>query len=354
MNREGLRVTRRILSSGMGREPIRRLLNMVASLALIAMMLGAGLGASQAATASAPVERPAPKTDAGYVDLTGDFARVYDRDANLPDRQRIDAFIAEFARLLPGFYSAQRVYDGNQSRYDQRLLRAFTNYPSQREGIGKVSDQFGRLLGGATADFRKAFPGYRSTVPVYLLNALGEMDGGTRDLPSGKALIFGADVIARIHPNDRLMPLFHHELFHVYQSQITNIQDCDQLWCSLWVEGLAVYVAQRLNPGATDAELLLTFPEPIRPAIDAHRGEAVCTVLGKLDSRDEKDMRAMFSTARLGPNLPPRFGYYIGYLVAQDLGRSRSLETLAKLEGPALRQSIERSLANMASCNHAA
>ena len=180
------------------------------------------------------------------------------------------------------------------------------------------------------------------------------MDGGTRDLPSGTALIFGADVIVRIHPDDRLMPLFDHELFHVYQSQTTKIQDCDQVWCSLWVEGLAVYVAQRLNPGATDAELLLTFPEPIRPAIDGHRGEAICTVLAKLGSRDEKDMGAMFSTGRLSPNLPPRFGYYVGYLVARDLGRSRSLETLARLQGPALRTLIARSLANLASCKHAA
>jgi len=327
------------------------LLNVLASLALIGTTFSSGLGAVQAAAASPPAQTTAANKDAGFVDLTRDFARIYDRDANLPDRQRIDVFIAEFDRLIPGFYSAKRVYDGNQSRYDQRLLRAFANYPAQRAAIDKVSEQFSRQLGGATIDFKKAFPGYRSTVPIYLVNALGEMDGGTRELPSGNALIFGADVIARIHPNDRLMPLFDHELFHVYHAQTTKVQECDLVWCGLWVEGLAVYVAQRLNPGATDAELLLTFPEPIRPVIDAHREEAVCTMLGKLDSRDEKDKAAMFSTARLGPNLPPRFGYYMGYLVARDLGRTRSLETLARLQGPALRKLIERSLANLAPCN---
>jgi hypothetical protein len=324
---------------------------MVASLALVGTIFTSGVEASQAAAASVPADTATAKTSAGYIDLTGDFARIYDRDANLPDKQRIEVFIAEFERLIPGFYSAQRVYDGDKSRYDQRLLSAFAKYPSQRAAIGKVSDQFGELIGSAIAGFRKAFPGYRTTVPVYLVNSLGEMDGGTRDLPSGKALIFGADVIARIHSADRLMPLFDHELFHVYQSQTTKLQECDQVWCSLWVEGLAVYVAQRLNPGATDGELLLTFPEPIRPAMDAHRKEAVCTVQGKLDSRDEKDMGAMFSTGRLGPNLPPRFGYYVGYLVARDLGRSRSLETLARLQGPALRRLIARSLGTLASCN---
>ncbi len=308
------------------------------------------LHASEAAAAS-DSRGSGPPEAVHYVDLTGDFARIYDRDANLPDQQRVERFTADFAALIPGFYSAQRLYDGNEVKFEQRVLRAFSKYPSQRAGIGEVSDQFAQLLGGATASFEKEFGPFRSAVPVYLVNSLGEMDGGTRDLPSGRALIFGADVIAQVHANDRLRPLFTHELFHVYHAQQTDLSGCDQLWCSLWTEGLAVYVAQRLNADATDSELLLTFPEPIRPLVDAHKREAVCTTLEKLDSRDGRDFSAMFSSARLGPNLPPRFGYYVGYLVARELGRTTSLENLARLHGSTLRSLIEATLTGLANCN---
>jgi hypothetical protein len=39
--------------------------------------------------------------------------------------------------------------------------------------------------------------------------------------------------------------------------------ECDQVWCNLWTEGLAVYAAQQLNRDASDSQLLLMQPEPI-------------------------------------------------------------------------------------------
>ena len=56
----------------------------------------------------------------------------------------------------------------------------------------------------------------------------------------------------------------HHELFHLYHSRA--FEGCDAVWCGLWREGLAVHVAAELNPGASDAELVLTMPVPLRAA----------------------------------------------------------------------------------------
>jgi len=38
--------------------------------------------------------------------------------------------------------------------------------------------------------------------------------------------------------------------------------------------------------------------------------------------------------------LPWRSGYYLGFLVAKDLGRHRSLDALARLRGPELEREI--------------
>ena len=52
----------------------------------------------------------------------------------------------------------------------------------------------------------------------------------------------------------------------------------------------------------------------------------------------------------LSANLPVRFGYYVGLLVAQDLGRTRSLQQLAALKPAEARPLVEQSLRGMADC----
>ena len=71
------------------------------------------------------------------------------------------------------------------------------------------------------------------------------MDGGTRSVKGQRYLVFGADVMARVTTPGRERPFFHHELFHVYNEKFFS--ECDPLWCALWMEGLAVYVSERLN-----------------------------------------------------------------------------------------------------------
>jgi hypothetical protein len=172
-------------------------------------------------------------------------------------------------------------------------------------------------------------------------------------------LIFGADMIAEIHPRDDVTPLFHHELFHLYQRQVAPTCP-DALWCGLWGEGLAVYVASRLNPKASDSELLLINPDlfpggaiSLRQAYDKNRTAAVCTALSQLDSSDEQINRAFFSSGQVDERLPPRIGYYLGYLAAADLGKRYPLARLAKLPAAEVRKSIEASLRARGECPNA-
>ncbi|MEO5774099.1 MAG: hypothetical protein ABIQ32_08285 [Sphingomicrobium sp.] len=283
------------------------------------------------------------------VDLTDDFARIYDRDAALLDQERVARFKADFAKILPGFYDEKRV-EAPADKYDARLLRGFKAFPEQREGIARVSREFAGLLGPAQRSFEAQFGPMTGYPPVYLVNSLDEFDGGTRDLPEGTRLMFGADMIDRIHKDVPIQPFFHHELFHLLHTR--TFEDCGQLWCSLWAEGLAVYVSHKLNPMADDKALLLTFPRPLGPAVEAHKSAAVCAVLGRLDSTDSADYKPLFTGGGegLSPDLPPRFAYYVGLLVAEDLGRTRSLKQLTAMPHAEVRPLLERSLRSMATC----
>lgn len=293
------------------------------------------------ACASAGIAEPAGLK---LVDVTGDFDRVAASTAALSDKERVAEFEKSMAGVANGFYVRSR----KPERYDERVLKNLTEYPQHRAAILKVARDFRLAFAPARASFERRFGRVSSSQPVYILHSLGEMDGGTRDLNGKSTLLFGADVIAKIHGDNDIAPFFHHELFHVYHRSI--MPDCEPLWCSLWEEGLATYVAKTLNPQAGEEALMLDLPAPIRPAVDANRAAAVCAVVPLLNSADEKDYSSLFYGNAHLPGMPARMGYYIGYLVAADLGRTRTLQQLARLKPAETRRLIDQSLARMAKC----
>ena len=290
-----------------------------------------------------------PANDLELVDFTDEFAQVWDATATLPDPQRTAVFKAEFAKLLPGFYDHNRMRGATEAKYDERLLQGLKAYPEQRAGIARVSKEFAQTIAPARASFEREFGPMRGYPDVYLVNSLGEFDGGTRTLGGVSHLMFGADMIDRLYKTTPIQPFFHHELFHLYHGR--TFEDCEPIWCSLWSEGLAVHVAKTLNPDANDASLLLTFPVSLREAVEKDRRGAICAVVAKLDSTKDEDYPPLFQgRPNPGGAFPPRYGYYVGYLVAQDLGRTRTLKQLAALKAAEVKPLIEASLRGMADC----
>lgn len=102
----------------------------------------------------------APPSKSGHglqlVDLTDDFDRSWTATKDLPDDQRVEAFEADFAKILPGFYSADRVKDFmTPEKYRAFVLKGLKAYPERRAGIQRVSSQFGSLIAPAQASFEK-------------------------------------------------------------------------------------------------------------------------------------------------------------------------------------------------------
>ncbi len=279
-----------------------------------------------------------------YTDLTDDFATLYDEGGT--DAERVARIRARLGEKLPGFYEPER-FQKDEAWFAARMARYLATYLAERDGIADVSARFAEMFDPAVVDFEERLDLLPTDIPVYLLVSLGEFDGGTRDYGGSVKLMFGADVMAEIHKGDA-RPFMQHELFHLYHAK--RFAECAEVWCSLWTEGLATHVSAELNPGASDAGLGLTLPEPIRPQLMEHRAEAVCAVVARLDSTDPQDFGALFSFERVNANLPPRFGYMVGMWVAQDLGRDHDLRKLAELSGPPLRAEIEASLRRMADC----
>ena len=295
------------------------------------------------AAAATPVASAKRVEEARFTSLVPQFDRMALRAAPLPEADRIAAFRREVVPLLPDFY---RPHGSKPEKYWAVVAKEIADYPARRDGIRNAA----RLVEGARADagvrFRRSFPDYRATTPVYLLHSLGEMDGGTRTVGGRTVLIFGADVIARFHDASSIGPLFDHELFHTYHAAF--FPECARVWCQLWTEGMAVYVAERMNAGASDRALLLDFPAPIRPAVDRDFPAVVAQVRAALDHEEGPDVDRMFAMGRPGPGLPERYGYLVGLKIAERLGRTRSLAQLAHLRPAQVRPLIEHTLDEMA------
>lgn len=274
---------------------------------------------------------PALAAPLTVVNLADDFTRFWDATQAMPLPDRIAAFKRDVGGKLPAFYGIAR-FEGAlpQPVHDEFIGNAITSFPTIRPVyVAKVA-AFEAGLQRDSRSFREAFPDFTQTAPIYLLHSLGEMDGGTRTLDGKSALIFGADVMARAHQGWRSeAPFFHHELFHVYHEP--RLGTCDAIWCSLWSEGLATYVAETLNPGSSEAELLLTYPDDMAARTRAALLPTLLGIAAALESVDDAVYSDLFNGGDQKGALPRRRGYYVGLLVAREIGRTHDLKQMAKL-----------------------
>jgi hypothetical protein len=288
---------------------------------------------------------PAPEAPYKLVDLTDNFLEFYQRAQALPPQERIGVFTDAVGRYLPDFYAADR-FGSPPNAYPDALSRALDSFPGIQQRFALLPATFRTILPPALRTFRQAFPDLPALGPVYLLHSLGTLDGGTRPIAGVPRLLFGIDVIAQTHRSPVERPFLHHELFHLYHSRFFS--NCTGMWCSLWREGLAVYVASALNPGATDDDLGLARPQPLRPYVEAHLAAVLCAVQGRLDSTNNAPY---FSVGRTLGDFPPRFGYFVGYLVARQAAKKHRLQDLAHLPPAKARPVLEAALTALGTCH---
>ncbi len=300
------------------------------------LLLTAILGL-QGATAPAPVT---------FTNYAGAFDVFEAHTSGMPPERRVAEFRAKFDALLPGLYE-----DRDEARLDSRINKALLGFPAIRADYRLVESRFPAALEIAVRRFRGVFPEFVPPLPIYLVHSLGTRDGGSDYVGERKVMLFGADVIARIHNDDSLQPFLIHELFHLEHAR--HFADCDQLWCPLWQEGLATFAASAMTPGATDHQLLLDLPSPIRAQTDAHWAQALCWIATRFDVTDNKDIDAAFTGSAQPPDLPSRFGYYVGLRIASDMAHASELLAITRLSDEEARPVVAAALASLIAAAHA-
>jgi hypothetical protein len=318
----------------------------VVALCLGCVLLSASLFAQQSGSATA----------IAVTDIMPDFWAFWSHASGKPLAEQMRLFhqgvIAKHPELFAESVTGVHAEAGQnpEQALDHKLTSFLTEIVPYIPAMKTLSAQLNTNLQEYARDFRQQFPDYESHTAVYFTISLWAFDGGTREVNGKTALLFGVDAIARIHgANANLKVLFDHELFHQYHYQIVPAFSSDNapLWMSLWEEGLATYVSQRMNPGASEQQVLM-FPPDL-----AERSAPILPKLARelyqnRDSTSDDVYAAFFYAQNKRNDLPPRSGYYVGYRVAKKLCDGHALDEIAHWQGDELKKKVEAALEEFA------
>jgi hypothetical protein len=106
-------------------------------------------------------------------------------------------------------------------------------------------------------------------------------------------------------------------------------------------------VSERLNPGATPAQIFM-FPPDLDRRCAPILSQLATELRAEADSTDQKMYANFFYGQHERQDLPSRSGYYVGYRVAAQLAEGRTLPALARLHGDPLKAEVLAALARLA------
>jgi hypothetical protein len=206
----------------------------------------------------------------------------------------------------------------------------FPGLPKIVPDIRAMTDTLPQKLDVARDRFLEMFPDMRWSGDIYVMASGYCFNGRAQMIQGRSALLFGVDATIALGQKD-LIPGMTHELFHRYHRSFFDFEASSgyPLWTTLWAEGMAQYVAEALNPSASEIDLS-HLPAGMVQQVDAKREQLAADFLKRFDSRDRHDAQVYFNDIdSKDPLVPARGGYELGVLVARALSQHYSVQTLA-------------------------
>jgi len=243
----------------------------------------------------------------------------------------------------PDLYNDNYVRLPTAAKWEDKLARERTYDEAHRPEITAAEQYLVANVPTYMQAFRQTFPDYRCDFTFYIAPSFGNMDGSASAVKGQHRIIFAPDVIPRLHKLNDLKVLIDHETFHIYHHQATGVFGVDEeavptIEAALWSEGLATFVSWRMNP-AVSLDVALLQPG-ILDGAQAHLPAIAAELLAHLEQRDASTYARYFEGAQPPEDYPPRAGYYVGVLIAQNLSKRYSLRQLAHLKGSELHRAI--------------
>jgi hypothetical protein len=250
----------------------------------------------------------------------------------------------------PELYNENYVSLPSGAKWDTSVASERTYVDAHRLDVIAAERYLSVHVPAFMAEFRRTFPDYKCDFTFFIAPSFGQMDGSAGFVNGQQLIIFAPDVIPRYHKLPELKVLIDHETFHIYHHQSTGVYGASAEAVpttleALWSEGLATFVSWRMNPGVSlDIALLQPgIPEGANP----HLADIAKDLLAHLDDRDATTYQHYFVGGRQQPGYPPRAGYFVGTLIAQNLSARYTLPQLAHLNGAELHTMVVDALGKL-------
>lgn len=206
----------------------------------------------------------------------------------------------------------------------KQLQVVFSRLERHETSIRKNLQMFESVLKSQIARYRKVFPDAEFPVNCYAAiggNFLGRVD--TTQVK--KVLAFGIDKIADMGVNADV--LYSHELFHVYQSTKSNVNDDERMIVQLWAEGLASFVSHELSPTVSLKDIFMY--QSTAQIGDDQLPRLASLFLSVANKKDHPHYYEWFLSEKDSEKIPAMAGYWLGYKVAKALRAQHDLATMS-------------------------
>ncbi|MCA9802128.1 MAG: hypothetical protein KC777_09085 [Cyanobacteria bacterium HKST-UBA02] len=306
-----------------------------------------------AGDSSATTTNVQAKDSPHLTDVAGEFVSFWDETKDLPDQERVELFIKNIASKAPDVYDKTLFAywrDVMHTDRSKRIIEQLNGFPKIRARYEQVYAGLSKSMPLYLERFQRHFPDFRTEdVDVYILHSLGGSNGAANLVGNRTVFYLGVDMIAIHNKYSDQEPFFDHEFFHVYHLQKYKLSK--RLYSQLWMEGLATYVAKELNPDATNEELmisddLISQTKAILPELIPELAEN----LEKTDS-DGKLRFKYFNIESKDARIPPRAGYYAGYLILSEIARNHTISEMARWQEEQIVPAMRDALKHLAHCN---
>jgi hypothetical protein len=275
----------------------------------------------------------------GYTDLMPAYRAFAIRTASFSPEDRAVAFRDEIAAHYPDYY-APEIY-GDDAKLQARAVQFFDPVkraaslpglpPVTEAHLEEIGSRVGREFLQQQRRFMRTFADFQCATTVEFGVSLLKFDGHPVDIGGKQHLLFGVDVIAALHEAAEMPSFFDHEIFHIYHKQLiaTQLPKGDEpAWVTMWIEGLATYVSQRMSP-RLDAQQVLWFPRNMVARMKTETPRAAALLLRDIEKTGAQGDRWFVASTQV-EGLPERSGYYLGYLFAKSVGEQVELPALAR------------------------
>ncbi|MBX7174908.1 MAG: hypothetical protein K1X72_28285 [Pyrinomonadaceae bacterium] len=244
----------------------------------------------------------------------------------------------------------KEIYEGFVNIDDEDLAGYVKDVVPLIPRMRKITQKLDKELPEAVANFKKTFPKFSWGGTAVFMPNYGTTDSGGGTINGKHYQIFGVDTIAiQYGENANLAVLFSHELFHLYHGQFHsefNGKNREKgeipLYLMVWNEGLATYISQRLNPKASIEEIFLG--QKVQTEVAPKLPKLSQSILENFDNGSPQIWKPFLSASKTSNEIPPRSGYYVGYKIAEELGKKMSLQKLSELKGADLQKKMKKIL----------